>query len=247
MRCVKVIGVMAIMLLAWGYCYCALAQTPDADPQNVLKEARTLAKQGKYEEALQKHLWFHENARQPSLVGVRLSYALYYWIELGEKYPKARAALVSIRDKDTNEITEGNGPFTLFQDVAAINQYLKEETKTVELFKILHAKYPDRAKRCYLYAEEALVAKGEYSLCIIYIQDPLKKFDQIRQIREATLPLDMGYADRSFVEKTYRLIEILVGAGKKENAELIRTRALAIRDDPAIREAVEKAEEHLKK
>ncbi|HKB15254.1 MAG TPA: hypothetical protein VKF62_04275, partial [Planctomycetota bacterium] len=58
----------------------------------VLDEAEALREQGKYEEALQKHIWIHEHSleQDAAFVGVRLSYALSDWIELGAKYPKAR-------------------------------------------------------------------------------------------------------------------------------------------------------------
>jgi serine/threonine protein kinase/uncharacterized RDD family membrane protein YckC len=222
----------------------------------VLNEARTLAQQGKYEEALQKHLWFHENAlkHMPALVGVRLSYALADWIKLGEKYPKAKGALVAIRDQNVKTISEGNGSFQLFHDVVAINSCLNEEPKTVELFKTLHEKQPDLAKACYHVSEKELAARREYQICISYIPDPLKRFDRIRKMRELNLKLAKDnrpqlrdYAERSFVEETSRLIEILVGAGRKADAEKVQEQALAVRDDPGIREAVEKAVQRQKK
>jgi hypothetical protein len=233
-----------------------LGAADEPDPRKVLGEARTLARQGKYEEALQKHLWFHENAlkHDQSQGGVRLSFALADWIELGKKYPKAREALVAIRDKDTKAISEGNGSFDLFHDVQSINQYLEEAPKTVELFKTLHDKQPALAKRCYHVAEEDLTARGEYPLCSSYIPDPLQKLDSIKEMRELNLELAKegnpqlkAYAEESFVEKTCRLINILVGAGRKQDAEKVRERALAVRDDPAIRQAVEDAVERQKK
>ena len=107
---------------------------------------------------MQKHLWFHENALKytPSLAGVRLSFALDYWIELGKKYPKAKEALVSIRDKNTKAFSEGNGTVALFHDVRAINDNLNERSKTVALFKMLHEKFPELAKACYQFAEKDL-------------------------------------------------------------------------------------------
>src|SRR5262245_62591983 len=93
----------------------------DPDPQQVLEEARDLAAQGRYEEALQKHLWFHENALKydPDLSAVRLSFALGYWVELGEEYPKAREALVAIRDRGDQALRAGDRSFELFHEVAA--------------------------------------------------------------------------------------------------------------------------------
>jgi hypothetical protein len=210
----------------------------------MLDEARTLARQGKYEEALEKHIWFHVNAlkHQPSMRGVRLSYALADWVELGHKYPKAKEALVSIRDDDIKALGEGRGPSDLFQDVAAINHYLKEEPKTVELFKTLHENHPGLAERCYAFAEKDLAARREYAICSVYIPDAIRRFDRIRERRERNLELAIkDYAERSFVEETCRLIEILVGAGREQDAESVREQALSVRDDRQLRDAIEKA------
>jgi hypothetical protein len=246
-----------LAVLWWASCCCTLAAADEPAPGKVLEEARTLARQGKYEEALQKHLWFHENAlkHDRAWAGARLSFALNYWIELGNKYPKAREALVAIRDKNTKAISEGNGSFDLFHDVTAINHYLNEQPKTVALFKTVHEKYPDLAKSCYHVAETDLAAQREYQICIRYIPDPLTRFDRIREMRDANLKLAKEeadtnlkeYAENSFVEEICRLIDILVGADRKQDAEKVRERALAVRDASAIREAIEKAVQRQKK
>ncbi|MCI0652468.1 MAG: hypothetical protein L0Z55_11370 [Planctomycetes bacterium] len=222
----------------------------DLDPDTVLNEARRLADAGEYEEALQKHLWYHENAHRikPSLIGVRLSFALSDWIKLGEKYPKAREALVGIRDRDTNTIADGNGTFRLFQDVVGINHYLKEDAKTVALFKALHEKQPDMAKVCYYAARDRLVAAREYQLCSHYMRDPDRSFDRIQSARALGLEVEengqavvKGTADAVFLTRTCQLIAILAGAGRQKEAEKVRERALAIRDDPTFRAALDEA------
>ncbi len=238
-----------IAMLAAACLCCNLAVADDPDLQKVLNEAQTLASQGKYEEALEKHLWFHENAlkHDPAMSGVRRSFALSYWVELGHKYPKARKALVAISDKNTEAIREGRGYIDLFHDVASINGYLEEEEKTVELFKTLDEKHRRLAERCYIVAEKDLAARREYTLCASYIPDASERFDRIKEMRERQLSMAKDerlrmkeYAEKSFVEVTCRLIEILVGAGRKEDAESVRERALAVRDDRKLRDAIEK-------
>ncbi|MDX1982468.1 MAG: hypothetical protein SFV51_19490, partial [Bryobacteraceae bacterium] len=61
------------------------------DPRQILAGARLDARQGDYAEALQKYLWFHHHALEHdmALSGVRLSYALNEWWELGKAYPPA--------------------------------------------------------------------------------------------------------------------------------------------------------------
>jgi hypothetical protein len=95
-----------ILILLLSLCSC---NTQD-DAERALADARRLAKQGDYEGALAKHVWFHDHALsvRPSYYGVRLSYALSDWIELGKKYPKARQTLESVRDAKTSKLLAGD-------------------------------------------------------------------------------------------------------------------------------------------
>jgi uncharacterized protein (TIGR02246 family) len=221
----------------------------EPDPQTVLNEAQSLAMRGHYEEALQKHVWFHDNALRinPAMIGVRLSFALSYWVALGEHYPKARAALVAIRDKDVEAMKPGTATVQLFSDIKSINGYLDESSKTVELFKAIDADRPMLAARSYLHAEETLADAGEYALCGKYIPEPEERLvSSIRLYRmhaaeESSRPRDFGipaYAVRSFVKTTRQLITILARAGRKPEAELIQRKALEVLDDPRIRDAI---------
>src|ERR1041385_2734476 len=98
---------------------------PGVEPLAALKESRALTAEGRWEEATQRHLWFHDHAllHQPSLAGVRLSFALADWVALGQLYPPARQALVDIRDRKTAALAAGAGSASLFHNVSAINKY----------------------------------------------------------------------------------------------------------------------------
>jgi hypothetical protein len=234
----------------------SLAPGERPDPNRIHAEAKTLAAQGQYEEALQRHLWYHNHALEFGVGqgGVRLSFALSAWIELGRKYPKARQALVEIRDRKTRELTEGRGSFDLFQDVASINGYLQDEDATFALFKTVLEKDLGLAKQCFILAEDLLVKKGEYALCLSFIPDPGVKFGGIfrswksdQDIARINPKLNhpdfhKGAEDR-FVTKTCQLIEILVGTGRKVEAEKIREQALTFLDDPRLKSAISDAEQ----
>jgi hypothetical protein len=55
------------------------------------------------------------------------------------------------------------------------------------------------------------------------------------------------YTDDSFIKKTCQLIEILMGLGKKPEAEEIQKRALRYFDHDKIRDAIKDAEQKMKK
>lgn len=142
----------------------------------VLERARNARLAGKYEDALRDHLWFHEHAldEDPTLAGVRLSFALRDWIYLAEQFPLARRALQAIRDRDTQRILNGSAT-ARFHDVSAINSALGEERATHDLFTQIDAQLPELAKDCAELALPALVALEDFQLARRYLPDPVAR------------------------------------------------------------------------
>jgi len=140
--------------------------TAKDEAQEALTAAKRLAAEGKFQQALEKHVWFHNHALEvrPSYYGVRLSFALSDWVELGKKYPKALVTLRGIRDEKTARLLAGNANRGLFHDVESINDHLKESSATVALFKKLDGAQPEFAASVHDLADEALIAAGEYGL-----------------------------------------------------------------------------------
>ena len=116
------------------------------DLWKILEEAKQLASTGHYEEALQRYLWHFNHAQEYGdwnwQNAVRVTSALSEWEELGRRYPKARQALIEIRDNKTREIVEGRGYAELFQDVQAINRELQDDDATYALFKTIRDSDP---------------------------------------------------------------------------------------------------------
>jgi hypothetical protein len=138
-----------------------LAYVDDQLPKTVLREARSLTAQARYDVALEKYLWFYRHALEynEAFLGVRLSFVLSEWVGLGEKYSPARDALLSVRDESIAAFENGQGSFKLFMDVSAINAYLQDDVQTVELFKLLHRTDPDLARQCYAVTERNLAKR----------------------------------------------------------------------------------------
>jgi type II secretory pathway pseudopilin PulG len=153
------------------------------DVQKILNDAKDLMEKGSYEEALQRQIWYHNHALEydQGQTGVRLSFALSQWIELGRRYPKAKSALIEIRDQDSRALAEGRGYVGLFADVSNINRELQDEDATYALFKTIRTKDPQLAGQCYFWVESLLVAKGEYQWCLDYMGDPQSRFETIQR------------------------------------------------------------------
>ena len=214
-----------------------------------LKQAYQLAAEGKFEEALQKHIWYHDHALEINQAhyGVRLSFALSYWIDLGKKYPKALDALKDIRDKKTARLVAGENNRPLFHDIVAINEELGESPATVEAFKKIQAARPDFASSIAELADKALFDAKEYELERKYLGDPLARFDSLK----CSLDYGIEYAntrgasnrsrqafEHNFTHDVVRLIMLLDRTGDKDAARQIQAKALAACDNAAIRAAL---------
>jgi len=179
-----------------------LASDEKPDLQKILSDAKDLMEQGKYEDSLQRQLWYFNHALEydQGQTGVRLSFALSQWVELGRRYPKAKEALIEIRDHDTRALAEGKGYANLFTDVQAINRELQDEEATYALFKTIREKDPQLASQCYFWVESLLVAKGEYQWCYDHMGDPQSRFNLIRQ------SFDMDRANQQRMAETQQMI-----------------------------------------
>ena len=214
-----------------------------------LEQAQQFAAQGKFEEALQKHIWYHDHALEINQAhyGVRLSFALSYWIDLGKKYPKALNALKDIRDKKAARLVAGENNRPLFHDIVAINEELCEPLATVEAFKKIQAARPDFASSIAELADKALFDAKEYELERKYLGHPLARFDSLKRSLDCGIEYanTRGASSRSrqafehnFTHDVVRLIMLLDRTGDKDTARQIQAKALAACDNAAIRAAL---------
>lgn len=140
------------------------------DPINaskILNEARQDRTERRYGQALQKHIWFHQNALKYNIGmgGVRLSYALADWLELAKVYPPALEAMKAEAIDAEQRVLAGDiSRIDLFHDVVSINQTLNQDEKSVELFKKIAATEPQDAKIMLIFVTPQLIAAKEYEL-----------------------------------------------------------------------------------
>ncbi len=219
------------------------------EARKALDDAREFTREGKYKEALERHIWFHNHAldKEPSYYGVRLSFALSDWVALGRKYPEALDALKKIRDEKTARLVGGEDSEPLFHDVESINSALGDRGATVELFRKLDDGRPVFAASVIDMAGEPLVKAGEFGLVKKHMRDPDKRFDTAKEMYERGLEYAKtsqvpeaarGAHERLFSAEIVRIITVLEKTGDKEKAADIQRKALAVLDSPAIRDAL---------
>ncbi len=147
------------------------------DAYQAAREVHALIFNSRYDEALRRCLAFHNTYKTSGSLIPLLS----EWIELGRRYPEAKAALVQIRDRGVAEFAADRGYADLFSAINSINRALQEDAVTYELFTSFRDKDPQLAQQCYFFVEGLLVARGEYQWCYDHMGDAQGRFDSIRQ------------------------------------------------------------------
>lgn len=221
------------------------------DPSEVLREAERDHDEGRYAEALEKHIWFFDNALKykSSLYGVRLSFALGDWVLLANKYPPAFEALQEKAREAESKVRNDVEPSKSFNDFRSINKELGDEKKTVSLFSWLDEENPDLARKVYRLARKALVKEGRYELCDSYI-DPDKEFQaylrdfrdlQARESKEVVPGRVKEFRHNYFSYHSSLLVALLAKNGRYAEADSILEMALKEWDDEAFRVKLENA------
>ena len=218
----------------------------EQDMRQYSRKTRTLIKEGKHKEALERCLWFHNHALEhdPNMSGVRLSFALSDWKRLGKAYPPALAAMEKIRDDKENRIAEGKGDPQLLQDVVALNMELGTETRTVDLFRVLEQKHPNKAREAWSTVKQSVFKTKAHDVSKKYVEDPFREWQEVKQAfdtQNAMLGSRKGFKtfnENRFVTETLLLIEMALALDKMQAAREIQAKALEIIDDQRLKEAV---------
>lgn len=241
------IAMLALLTVSFGVCDADDWTPPkNPDPSAILQEAKADTRAGRYEIALSKHLWYHENALtlQPSQSGVRLSFALSNWLELGESYPPALEKLKQIRDDTEKKIRDEDRirvRFTDYHDFVALNRTLRDEQRTAHLFKWLDTDDAEDAKRMFNVSQPALIRHEAFELYGKYM-DAERDVSRIRE--SYTMGVDLaksrfGERHREFTEKKYlndatTLVAVLAKLDRQAEAEDIAERLREFISDPPL-------------
>lgn len=211
-----------------------------------------MVREGRHEEALREFQWFHEHAleERPSLYGVRLSFALSAWAELGAVYPPARQALDGVRARDTALLLAGQGGFHLFHDVASINETLGEQERTHALFASLVELAPDLAQSCLGTALPAIITARDFELAERMLPEPeqfvREQCDMLLRVfryrrKRFTNPPHFKHVIDHYARDVGMVLTMLEGRGKRSEAARMRTFAADLIHVTTLRRAVRAA------
>lgn len=218
---------------------------PNADPSSILHSAVEDRREGRFARALAKHVWYHNNAvrLEPSQFGVRLSFALGYWMDLAQDYQDAKTALIEVRN-ETEQAFSKKLTHDLFIDLAAINNRLDEQHRTVEIFKRVVNVDEQQAATFYRWAEKALVSAGCYKVCAPFLK-PSSSVNLAIQVYRKELSFEnsgitvRGHmvpkrARRSFLKNIATLSALLVHNNRADEARQVCEQACKVLEEETL-------------
>ena len=203
---------------------------------------------GRFADALRAHEYYHDNAllvEGGAQGGVRLSFALSDWVELGQLYPPARKALDRRR---AQAVTKGLGPppdRQMFREALAIDEARGDHRASLELIDAFETAWPDRlAEFCDHHVRR--VGLGEYRRCLNWLSDPAEVFNMaagqfIFHGGYTGHGSDPKWARRYFAKDVAELLELLVGAGRTRQARRYVDLARRLYDHPSFEAAIDEA------
>jgi len=154
-----------------------------SDPGVVLEEARSAYKEKDYASSLEKYQWFFDNSIKikRSYYGVRLSYCLDEWAELGKEYPPAKAALVSLKN-NTLTIFKQTKSREAFHEYSSICRSLGNKEEVFNNFLPLHKEKSEIAKELFRFVYEYCAENEKWNICREYLGNGIKKYEESFEI-----------------------------------------------------------------
>ncbi|HCS50676.1 hypothetical protein [Rubinisphaera sp.] len=218
--------------------------------QEYLKKTNELTRKGEYVKALERTLWFHDHALEhdQAMSGVRLSFALGYWEDLGKVYPQAKTAMIETRDRKLKLLQENKGNIDIFKDVVALNRTLGEDSKSIIYFDEIDKQNSEQAERYWIFIKRTIIAAKRYDLIKKYLDSFDQEFQSCKYLYEIRKKnynkiaragdQFKSHNENHFVEECLTLIEVAQAIDDPTAAKSIQQKALAVLDDPRLRKAI---------
>jgi hypothetical protein len=213
---------------------------PGQDMTAYLRATHDMVGEGRYAEALERTLWFHEHAleHEPAMAGVRLSFALGDWEKLGAVYPPAMAALAATVDSTLARLLRSPADEQLFMDMSGFYRHSDSEANTIELFERISAANPEVASVHWRVVVRDVIDAKRLDLLQKYGVDLLELFAWEKTTYELTIGRESGNAalasrmrasrQDSLLRESLQLIQTALDLGQRDTATTIQTRALEL-------------------
>lgn len=192
--------------------------------------AQELAAKGQHEAALAEYRWcFEHGGNNPQFIGIRRSFLLHAILQLGQQYPPALNALQEWRNSAEMRILKRSPGITdAAKDLAAINQSLGEDARTVALYDQLPATDPAKAKLSLaFYAKLAAAQNYKDAVQALNVDQVASSFERTLKAPESDSGPSMTAAKRAAARNAALGVEVLAGSGDLPRAQALIGRILA--------------------
>lgn len=225
----------------------AMEPVSTQDPMARMDSARALVQDGKYEEAMEKFLWCYDEGlkHNKAFHGVRLTFLLNDLARLGERYPQARSALQERRQDVLTKVRANEASELNVAELAALNRALGEDALTLAVYDELKDDHPHwpivallrrqvfdqlRAARRYQELYEELDLSHEVEKTFLLAEPDVLANEVTLRLTTAQRQ-ELEQAKREVViENLADYYEILIGAGRLDQAEKLARRVLKLDD-----------------
>lgn len=216
------------------------------DVEKALADARQFAADGKYEQALERHVWYHQNALAyaPAHLGVRLSFALLYWVDLGKVYPEALLKLEEARDHALAIFRKAPSDERMFSEAMSLNLALDDWTSSKALF-YEGAKHGvagnDLASKV-----DHILELGDIEWARDVIGDPFESLREARKFYEMSCIACSDDAEelesmvRMYSKEMVRLVRSVASVHGMDMARQVQAKVLEFLNNPTVRGALDR-------
>jgi Zn-dependent protease with chaperone function len=201
------------------------------------KQVAELERDGKKQEALEALLECYRQVRSSDDCQLLMG----SFVSLGRSFPPALTALRELRDTATHEFRANLSDIKIGAEVALLNQRLGDGKRTIALYDSIQTTSTLRREFAAI-AHDTFVQERRYSDVLIgRSYGSMLNALEMGQRTAQTFPDERSRANfREFiVQQTASDIEVLIGAGKIDEAKILRGKLLAFDGSEATRSVVE--------
>ncbi|WP_413662474.1 hypothetical protein ACG1BZ_14750 [Microbulbifer sp. CNSA002] len=162
------------------------------DPGEVLSKARKAYQDEDYPAALENYQWFYHNALDvdEAYYGVRLSYCLGEWADLGREFPEAADALLQLKKVTLSDFSSTKSR-EAFHEYSRICEYLECKEEVYDQFLAVYGSDRELAEKLFPYVYEYCASNEKWDICREYLgtgnsqyKQSLEMFDQMMEFVE---------------------------------------------------------------
>ncbi|MCU7937268.1 MAG: hypothetical protein KZQ99_20735 [Candidatus Thiodiazotropha sp. (ex Dulcina madagascariensis)] len=158
----------------------------EIDPGDILQEARVAFSDKKYSLSLEKYRWFFDNALKikKSYYGVRLSYCLSEWADLGNSYPPALDYLIKQKELSLKTFKETKS-CGQFHEYSRICDALDCPNEPVEVFLEIASVDKALSDKIFKFVYEELARQSQWVICREYMGNGYNQYKEILELFDA--------------------------------------------------------------